>query len=323
LAKWNTDIGRVYTLMIAGDTIIAGGNGAITLMDVNSGRKLRQRSVEGSVRGLSVSEGMFIASTTSGNIYCFGKGESDSAKVVSHRRSAPAGTPDGSSKVIEEIGVTEGYCLMLGAGDGSLFSDLLKQTKLTVYCLEPDSAKRNEIRALLDDAGMLGTRAQVHDGSFDAITYAPYSGNCIIWGSKLGSPADKVDFKGLYRSLRPWGGVAYEFGDTSSALISKGGLAASGVPEKEITDGSFGTLVRRGPLPGAGEWTRAHANPAQHLFERRRHRQTTAGNPLVGRCRAGADRLPSLAGTRPPVLEGVHVYSRTARHYRRGCLHRP
>ena len=91
--------------------------------------------------------------------------------------------------MIEEIGITERYCLMLGAGDGSLLFNLLKQTKLTVYCLEPDAAKRNAVRALLDEAGTLGTRAQLHDGSLDRITYAPYSGNCIIWGSRLGIEA--------------------------------------------------------------------------------------------------------------------------------------
>ena len=261
LAKWDTDIGRVYALLIAGDTIIAGGKGIITLVDVKSGRKLWRRDVDGSVRGLSVSEGTFIATTTSGRIYCFGQGDSDSAKVVSHRRSAPAGTEDVSSKMSEETGITEGYCLMLGAGDGSLLFDLLKRTDLTVYCLEPDAAKRDRIRALLDEAGMLGTRAQLHDGACDRIPYAPYSGNCILWGDRLGSAADQVDVKGLYRSLRPWGGVAYEFGDGASASASRSRLVAGGVPEKEITDGSFGTLVRRGPLPGAGEWTRGHANP--------------------------------------------------------------
>jgi outer membrane protein assembly factor BamB len=38
-------------------------------------------------------------------------------------------------------------------------------------------------------------------------------------------------------------------------------LAAAGIPEKEITRGTFGVRVQRGPLPGAGEWTRAHGNP--------------------------------------------------------------
>jgi outer membrane protein assembly factor BamB len=261
LAKWNTDIGRVYTLMIAGDKIVAGGKGTVTLLDAKSGEKLWRRNVDGSVRGLSVSKGAFIATTTSGRIYCFGKGDSDSAKVVSHKQSAPAGTADVSSKVIKEIGVTEGYCLMLGAGDGSLLFDLLKQTKLTVYCLEPDAAKRRRIRTLLDEAGMLGVRAQLHDGAFDSIPYAPYSGNCILWGARLGSRADKIDFKGLYRSLRPWGGVACEFGDRSSTSASRSRLVAGGVPAKEISDGAFGTMVRRGPLPGAGQWTRGHANP--------------------------------------------------------------
>ena len=150
---------------------------------------------------------------------------------------------------------------MLGAGDGSLLFDLLKQTELIICCLEPDAGKRNRIRAILDEAGLLGMRAQLHSGSFDEISYAPYCGNCIIWGSKLGSSAHKVDFKGLYRSLRPWGGVAYELSDNPSGSASRSKLAGSGVPEKEIADGSFGTVVKRGPLPGAGEWTRGHANP--------------------------------------------------------------
>lgn len=261
LAKWSTDIGRVYTLMIVGDTIVAGGKGTVTLLDVKNGGRLWQRKVEGAVRGLSVSENTFIATTTSGNVYCFGKGQFDSGKTVSHGRSFPAVSQQMSAKVIAEIGITEGYCLMLGAGDGSLLLDLLTQTELTVYCLEPDAAKRTRMRTLLDEAGMLGVRSQLHDGSFDQITYAPYCGNCIVWGDRLGSPADKVDFKGLYRSLRPWGGVAYEFGERSAAPASKSRLIACGVPEKEISIGSFGTIVRRGPLPGAGEWTRAHANP--------------------------------------------------------------
>ena len=261
LAQWDTDIGRAYTLLIAGDKLIAGGRGTLTLLDVTSGRKLWQRSVVGAVRGISASQGTWIASTTAGRIYCFGQGDADSARVVCHDPSALPGAKGVWSKVMEETGVTEGYCLMLGAGDGMLLIDLLKRTKLIVYCLEPDAGKRRRIRALLDEAGMLGTRAQLHDGAFDRIPYAPYSANCILWGERLGSPAGKVDVNGLYRSLRPYGGVAYEVADRSSASASRSTLVAGGVPEKEIVDGSFGTVVRRGPLPGAGEWTRAHANP--------------------------------------------------------------
>jgi outer membrane protein assembly factor BamB len=260
-ATWNTDIGRSYTLLIAGNTVIAGGKGTLTLLDVRNGNKLWQREVEGSVRGLSVSEGTFIASTTAGHFYCFGPDDSDSRTVISHRRSAPPGASDATARVVEATGITEGYCLMLGAGDGSILFDLLKRTKLTVTCLEPDAAKRDRIRTLLDEAEMLGTRAQLHDGPFDRIPYAPYSSNCILWGGRLGSPADRVDVKGLYRSLRPWGGIACELGDESATAASRSGLTAGGIPQNEIAAGPFGTLVRRGPLPGAGEWTRVHANP--------------------------------------------------------------
>lgn len=276
LAKWDTDIGRVYTLMIAGDKVIAGGKGVITMLDAGNGRKLWQREVEGSVRGISVKEGTFIATTTAGMFYCFGEGRSDSNRLVAHRRKPPIpiqvhtsrfikhtkqAHTSGFFKNIKSLGVGDGYCLMLGIDDGSLLLDLLKRTNLTVYCLEPDGEKRNQMRRLLDEAGLLGTRAQLHEGTFDTIPYAPYSGNCIIWGDNIGSPADKVDFRGLYRCLRPWGGVACEFGDYLSPDASKGKLTAKDIPEEEISSGAYGTMVKRGPLPGAGGWTRAHANP--------------------------------------------------------------
>ncbi len=268
LAKWETDIGRVYSLMIAGNTVIAGGRGTVILLDAENGRKLWQREVEGNVRGITVSEGRFIATTTSGNIYCFGEGASDSASMISHRPAAPTVSTDAkqsASQLIGELGVNEGYCLMLGAGDGSLLFELLKKTKLVVYCLEPDPAKREKTRAILDRAGLLGMRAQLHSGSFDDLSYAPYVANCIVWGSRLGSGAEDTDLKGLYRSLRPWGGTAYEFADNFSTLASQTKLAGNGVPRKEISEGTFGTIVKRGPLAGAGEWTRAHADTGNTL----------------------------------------------------------
>jgi outer membrane protein assembly factor BamB len=261
-AKWNTDTGRVYTLMIAGDTVVAGGRGVVTFLDAGTGAKLWQTEVEGHVRGLSIADGRLVLSTTSGRIYCFGTGRSGSANVVSHRPSPPPEPrDDGSARAVTgEIGINEGYCLMLGAGDGSLLLELLRRTKLVVYCLEPDGAKREMLRESLDEAGLLGVRAQLHSGSFDRIPYAPYAANCIIWGSKLGSPPERTDLKKLYRSLRPWGGIAYELGDKSSIPASRSRLTNSGVPREEVAAGSSGTVVRRGPLPGTGEWTRAYAN---------------------------------------------------------------
>lgn len=268
LADWKTDIGRVYSLLIAGNTVIAGGRGVVTLLDAAGGRNLWHREVQGNVHGITASDGKFIVTTTSGYLYCFGKGSFDSTNIISHKPVAPTISDDAkesASKVIEEVGINEGYCLMLGAGDGGLLFELLKNTSLVVYCLEPNPEKRNKIQALLDRAGLLGTRAQLHSGSFDDISYAPYVANCIVWGSRLGSDSEETDLKGLYRSLRPWGGKAYEYGDESVASASGAALTQSGVPQEEVTAGSFGAVVKRGPLPGAGEWTRAHANTGNTL----------------------------------------------------------
>jgi len=268
LARWETDIGRVYSLMIAGSTIIAGGQETVTLLDAGSGRQLWRRKVEGSVRGISAAGGRFVVSTTSGHLYCFGEGTADSTEVVSHKPaepSVPAAAKETVSKMVEELGVSEGYCLMLGAGDGSLLFELLEHTELVVYCLEPDPAKRGKMRGALDRAGLLGIRAQLHGGSFDALPYAPYVANCIVWGSRLGSPAEQTDLRGLYRCLRPWGGTACEFSERSATPTTRAKLIAGGVPREEISEGAFGTVVTRGPLPGAGEWTRAHADRGNTL----------------------------------------------------------
>jgi hypothetical protein len=129
LVKWNMDIGRAYSFIIADDKLIASGNETVTLLDIESGHTLWRHEVE-------------VA--------------------------------------------------------GDLLFELL------VSFLEPDEAKAEQMRSLLDQAELLGVRAQIHSGSFDEIPYAPYSSNCVIWGDRLSSPADKIDFTELYRTLRPW-----------------------------------------------------------------------------------------------------------------------
>ena len=267
MAEWKTDIGRVYTLMIAGDRVLAGGRGRVTLLDMDSGRVLSQRKIEGDARGLAVTPGRFVVSSTAGVLYCFGEGKRDGTREWRPAPKAPdvADTDAKAAKaILAETGIRAGYCIQLGAGTGGLTLELVRNSDLVVYCLEPDAAKVKSLRKALDAAGWLGVRAQVLHGSFERLPFNPYLANLVVCGEALGSGTASVGRQAggaheLYRVIRPYGGIACCLSRTGAASI-RSWLTKGGVPDSEISVGSEGVIVRRGALPGAGEWTHSHAD---------------------------------------------------------------
>ena len=261
--KWAADVGRVFVLMQAGETILAGGSDVVSAIDTNDGSILWQKKVEGEARGITVADEGFVVTTTVGKIYRFGAGKGDSKKQIAHKTATP--TVDSkiarqARNIIKASGVKAGYALMLGGSDGQLLCELVSQSDLVVYCLEPDEAKIARARKMLVDAGLLGVRAAVHKGSFDALPYSPYVANLIVWGSSLGSGVESVNAEEVYRVLRPYGGVALQLSGSDSASVSRRFLTGGGIPDEEIAKASTGLIVTRGELPGAGQWTHAHAD---------------------------------------------------------------
>jgi len=267
MAEWKADIGRVYTLMIAGDKVLAGGRGRVTLLDLDTGLVLWHRKIEGNARGLAVAPGRFVVSSTAGILYCFAEGQRDETREWRHTPTFPPTTPSYTriaKAILADTGIRAGYCLQLGAGTGALTFELIRNSDLIVYCLEPDARKVNALRRVLDDAGWLGVRAQVVQGSFDRLPFNPYLANLVVCGEALGSGVAAVGSRAggareLYRVTRPYGGVAYCLGRADTASIRRW-LAQGGIPSREVSAGSEGIIVRRGPLPGAGEWTHAYAD---------------------------------------------------------------
>ncbi len=261
--KWQADVGRVFALLCAGDTILAGGRGTVSAIDFQTGKVLWQKTTDGEARGICAVDGRFIVSSTAGKLYCFGAGQTDSDRKITHRVVKP--TVDAEAKrraadILKTSDVRAGYALMLGAGDGQLLSTLVQQSDLSVYCLEPDAEKVADVRKTLDDAGLLGVRAAVHHGPFDTLPYNPYFANLIVWGDPLGSAAAKLKAAELYRVLRPCGGVACQIAGGESTAVTRTFLASGDVPAEEVSESSLGIVVRRGKLPGTGQWTHAHAN---------------------------------------------------------------
>ena len=86
--RWQTTVPRLYTVIRAGDTLIAGAKGAVLCFDAASGRQTWKAAVEGQVRALLVADGRLLVSTTTGAIHCYAPGDGGAARQVRAPRCA-------------------------------------------------------------------------------------------------------------------------------------------------------------------------------------------------------------------------------------------
>ena len=243
--KWRVRTGDGYEVIACKNAVVVGGKNVVTVFDRTDGKKLFSAPVDGEARGLAIADGRLIVSTHKGQITCF------AAAAPPAKQTPPASRPKWDEKVVgragdilKATGVTEGYCLLVGADGAPLAAALAEQSKLRVYVVEADAAKVAAMRKQLADAGLYGTRVVVHHAGGKRLPHPDYFADLIvaIKGAKV-APAE------LGRALHPCGGVAYVgagAGITGEALSRK----RQGAVE----------IVTRGDLPGAGEWTHQYAN---------------------------------------------------------------
>ena len=267
-SKWEAPQGRTYELIMAGDTLVAGGQDTVKAIDAGSGKVAWEAKVAGQARGLAVAQGRLLVSTTEGEILCYGPNTVSSPTTVSYRL-LPAGRPrkgrELARRIVTESGKTIGHCLVLGAGDGSLLQQLALESGLTVDCVDADAAKVAAARGVLGKFRQYGVRVSVRRGSLSETTYPDYFADLIVVGATDAIGLDELPAKELYRILRPCGGVAY-------VLCAKirGGTGAvqqwlqkGGVPAGETRSVRDTVQVVRGRLPGADNWTHQYASPGR------------------------------------------------------------
>src|SRR5262249_31097594 len=127
---------------------------------------------------------------------------------------------------------------------------------------EGDATKVAAARKALDQAGLYGVRVTVHQDSLTNLPYGNYlanlivSDNLLLTGKLPGTAAE------VYRCLRPCGGVAWlgQPGAVGAKKLSRPDLEAwvkeDFAKETQIkTSDGLGAVIRRGTLPGAGDWT--------------------------------------------------------------------
>ena len=245
--RWQADdVPAGTSLIIAGDTIVTSGGDRIATVNADNGEPIWSTEVDEAAYGLAVSNGRLFVSTASGAIHCF-SGKSEVEPIV--RRPLEVDMPfEGAdeiartaAEILRKAGVTEGYCVDLGCGDGHLAYELARQSDLYVVGIDADPDNVAAARRKLSDAGMYGVRVTVHEGD-PAKTHLPkYFANLVVSRLSLSDGPGVVDAAEVSRLQRPFGGVVC-LGDSDSLTAST-----------------------RGALEGAGEWTHMYSNPANTL----------------------------------------------------------
>ena len=134
----------IATLIAAGDTVVAGGEGQVVMLEGSTGKTLWSADVQGTACDLAVAGGRLFVSTDRGEILCFAGGpaalRSTAAQPAAEEPPA-AVEARAAEDILRRTGVTQGYCLDLACGDGRLAPGASRRSALHVYAVEADADK--------------------------------------------------------------------------------------------------------------------------------------------------------------------------------------
>jgi len=226
------------SLIVAGNSAVVGGQDCVLTVDLTTRAVTCKADVAGAACGLAVADGRLFVSTDRGRIYCFSASPATST-VVSAASDVPPPSADSrfvaaAEEIMRRAGITKGFCVDVGCGDGSLALELARRTELQIFGLEADAALVEAARKRLDRAGLYGTRVTIHQAD-------DYFADLVVSQRALADGPEVVSSADVQRMQRPYGGVA--------CLGRPGAMS----------------LSARGPLEGAGNWTHQNTSAANTL----------------------------------------------------------
>lgn len=272
---WSVKAGSANVMLLAGNTLITGGNGEVSAYDVMDGSNKWTSEFDGSAEGLAVAGGHLYVSLDKGDIICFGAGDSKSQQStpVSITEVNSPYPEDPLSKclahaaeyIIRSSGVDAGYCLVLDAGIGQLAYEIARRSNMNIICVEKDREKIKTARSILRSTGLYGSRISFHEYNSDTLPYPEYFANLITSESMLLQGITSFPASEMLRMLRPCGGMIY-LGVNEKVMADKLAQWGKSLPGWKLISDSSSVLAmtwgiaKRPALPGAGEWSHFYAN---------------------------------------------------------------
>lgn len=237
----------VQSLIVAGDTIVVGAKDRVLLVDAASAQVVWSHEVCGTAYDLAVLDGWVCVSTDAGRLYCFGANEGRQLELSPEPPRYPpqdatmAATAD---EILRRSGITRGYCLDIGCGDGRLAFELARRSALQIYAVDRDPSMVQAARRTLQAAGLYGVRVTVHQADAAGAAYPDYFADLIVSGRSVVEGHEETIRQSAARMQRPYGGTA---------CLGRAGALRTWI---------------RGPLEGAANWTHEYADAGNTLCSR-------------------------------------------------------
>ncbi|MFT5469698.1 MAG: outer membrane protein assembly factor BamB [Verrucomicrobiales bacterium] len=247
--RWMLPATAAESMILAGNTIYAGGETGVVAVDAESGKNLWSFETKARVRGLAVSNGNLFISTIDGKIRCFAK--SATAVPESPQIEVTAKPNPEAAKIAETAlnNYKSGYALLVGA-DSTLAIELARQSEMRIKILVRDSDQVAPLRekfALLD---LNGGRITVSEFEGGELPFAPYLFNLVLDGGG----EHGISTEELLRVVRPFGGSLF--------LAGRETVDSGSTKEFSASSTAAGLRLARNALTGAKNWTHNHGSPA-------------------------------------------------------------
>ncbi len=282
--KWQFETSHESALILSGNMLFAGGQNEVICLDSTSGKEVWRTTVDGEARGLAASGGHLVVSTSAGKIYAFGDA-SVTAPLPPDTARQPLAAADpfpsdewsqvyaeAAEAILAQSGVTKGFCLVLGNGEGRLAYELAKRSELVIFGVDEDADRVKASRQALLKTGLYGPRLTVDHLDLSVIPYGSYFANLIVSDSLLKTGVVPGDPKAVARHLKPIGGQ-FCFGLPDAARADLKEKAAKNVrpwltdtglesEQAKVADNSGWTRLIRAKPPGADDWSHQYGNAA-------------------------------------------------------------
>jgi outer membrane protein assembly factor BamB len=272
--RWKSPVKARYSLVRAGDMLVAGGEGTVTMLRADTGRVAWTGRVEGKAYGLAVARGRVYVSTDRGEIHCFaatGSGAATRRPSPAPKRPLPTPTmPFGGAVAdlaLEATRARRGYCIIISHATNlsvaRMAARIAEKSGLHVIVAAADDARAARARSGFAAAGLNGTRITVHATGRDMLPYPSGCAALVVYAGLRRGGVPAMPWPELSRLVRPYGGALVIPGSGSGldrgALEAWAGESLSGL-ETRRRDGVSVAVLRRGPPEGAGEWTHGLAD---------------------------------------------------------------
>ena len=259
-------------LIQAGNRLYAAGKKGITILETGPGRrpeKIGFIAVRGGVERLLAADNKLFAVSLDGAIRAFAenKGKANRFDDLPEPFQAAPDTIELAARILDSSGITSGWALIYGAGNGELPAVLARKTALNIIVIEPDADKSSVLRKRYDRAGIPSERvAFITSSARDEVLPAYMASLSVIIDDESLSGLDAGSAMSLiHKSMRPFGGALWisDSAPRSQAMFTEGPVSSFDGLRREASAGQHRNFyIRSGAPKGSANWTQQYGSMA-------------------------------------------------------------